>query len=67
MHFVMDRDAYDGATDLIASFGERAVAEAFARAERCRDQGNSIHYVYWCRIGRTILMLGESGPNGAVH
>ncbi len=65
--FVADREAYDGAAALIDAFGENALAEAAARAERCRDIGNHIHYTRWCRVGRTIMQLGDPAPGGLVH
>jgi hypothetical protein len=67
MLFVADREAYDGANDLISTFGEGALAEAAARAERSRDRGNHVHYTRWCRVGRAILLLGDPDPRGAVH
>jgi hypothetical protein len=65
--FVADREAYEGATQLIASHGDMALAEAAMRAERSRDLGNHIHYTRWCRVGRTILQLGDPDPRGALH
>ena len=67
MHFIVDRAAYEGATALIESFGERALAEASIRAEYSREQGNHIHYTHWCRIGRTIMVLGDPGRGSSVH
>jgi hypothetical protein len=67
MHFIIDREAYDGAAELIDGWGENALAEAAARAERSRDLGNHIHYTRWCRIGRAILLLGDPEPLGALH
>lgn len=67
MLFVADREAYDGAAELIDCFGEAALSEAAARAERSRDMGNHIHYTRWCRVGRVILLLGDPDPRGAVH
>ncbi len=65
--FVVDREAYDGASELLDSFGERALAEAAIRAERSRDVGNHIHYTRWCRVGRAILVLGDPAPGGPLH
>lgn len=65
--FVADREAYEGATELLASFGEAALAEAATRAERSRDVGNHIHYTRWCRIGRAILLLGDPEASGTLH
>jgi hypothetical protein len=67
MHFVIDREAYEGAADLIDSMGAEALAEAAARAERSRDVGNHIHYTRWCRVGRVILLLGDPEATGTVH
>jgi len=65
--FVVDREAYDGASDLLDAFGESALAEAAQRAERSRDIGNHIHYTRWCRVGRAILVLGDPEPGGLLH
>lgn len=67
VYFVVDREAYDGATALIETFGESALAEASLRAEYSRDQGNHIHYTRWCRVGRTILVLGDPGSGARLH
>jgi hypothetical protein len=67
MQFVIDREAYEGAELLIEGWGEAALAEAAARAERSRDLGNHIHYTRWCRVGRAILLLGDPETNGTLH
>jgi hypothetical protein len=67
MLFVVDREAYDFASELMESFGEAALAEAAQRAERSRDVGNHIHYTRWCRVGRAILLLGDPDPRGTLH
>lgn len=67
MLFVVDREAYDGATALVAEFGWNALSEASARAERSRGIGNHIHYTRWCRVGRAILVLEDPDPRGALH
>ena len=65
--FVVDREAYDGASDLLDRFGARALAEAATRAERSRHLGNHIHYTRWSRVGRAILVLGDPDPGGLLH
>ncbi|WBO22172.1 hypothetical protein [Sphingomonas abietis] len=67
MLFVIDREAYDGAEELMARWGEEALSEAAARAERSRDLGNHIHYTRWCRVGRAILQLGDPEPAATLH
>jgi hypothetical protein len=67
MLFVIDREAYDGAEELMESWGEAALAEAASRAERSRDLGNHIHYTRWCRVGRAILLLGDPEPAATLH
>lgn len=67
MLFVIDREAYEGAEELMARWGEEALAEAAARAERSRDLGNHIHYTRWCRVGRAILQLGDPEPPATLH
>jgi hypothetical protein len=47
------------ATDLIASFGAQAAAEAAQRAAHARDLGNYVHFCRWRQIGRLIDMLAE--------
>ena len=65
--FVVDREAYEGASELLDLFGESALAEAASRADRSRDLGNHIHYTRWCRVGRAILVLGDPGHDGLLH
>ncbi len=65
--FVADREAYDAATELLATHGVMALSEAAIRAERSRDLGNHIHYTRWCRVGRTILQLGDPDRHGTLH
>lgn len=67
MLFIADREAYEGAELLMETFGEAALAEAAARAERSRGAGNHIHYTRWCRVGRTILQLGDPDARGTLH
>jgi hypothetical protein len=67
MLFVIDRDAYEGAEELMSGWGEAALAEAASRAERSRDLGNHIHYTRWCRVGRAILLLGDPEPAATLH
>jgi hypothetical protein len=67
MLFVIDREAYDGAEELMEGWGEAALAEAASRAERSRDLGNHIHYTRWCRVGRAILLLGDPEPAATLH
>ena len=65
--FVSDRESYEAAAELIAVYGEHALSEAAARADRSRDLGNHIHYARWCRVGRTILLLGDPGQGAPLH
>ncbi len=67
MLFVIDREAYDGAEELMEGWGEAALSEAASRAERSRDLGNHIHYTRWCRVGRAILLLGDPEPAATLH
>ena len=64
---MIDREAYDGAAELIDGWGAEALAEAAARAGRSRDLGNHIHYTRWCRVGRAILLLGDPDSGGTLH
>ena len=64
--FVVDREAYDGASELLDSFGERALAEAAIRAERSRDVGNHIHVPPSTSATDDVAAIqGASGPSSA--
>jgi hypothetical protein len=65
--FIADRATLDGATDLIARFGDHATLEAAALADRSRDLGNLVHFCRWRQVERVILMLGMAEAAGTVH
>lgn len=64
---VADRDTYDGATDLIASFGSAADIEAAARADACREMGNVLQFARWRQIERLIPLLMGEEVIGTLH
>lgn len=64
---VADRDIYEGATYLIASFGSAADIEAAARADACRERGNVQHFARWRQIERLIPVLVSEEVIGTVH
>lgn len=55
------------AADLLARFGARAAAEARARAEHSRKQGNHIHFCRWREVGRLIATLREDRGGATLH
>jgi hypothetical protein len=64
---VADRDIYDGATDLIASFGSAADIEAATRAVASRDRGNVQQFARWRQIERLIPVLTSKEAIGTLH
>lgn len=64
---IRDRAALSDAAALIEAFGEHASREAAARADRSRMLGNVLHFCHWRQIQRTIAMLNDADPRGAVH
>lgn len=64
---VRDRAALAEATELMTMFGDGALIEAAARADRSRALGNVLHFCHWRQIERTILMLSEEEVTGTVH
>jgi hypothetical protein len=65
--FINGRLALDDATDLIDRFGEHALFEAAARAERSRDEGNVARFCHWRQIERVIATLNCEAVVGTVH
>lgn len=61
------REALADASDLIAKFGDYAIAEAATRAHRSRALGNVIHFCRWREVERMIAMLRDEAVTGAVH
>ena len=65
--FISDRGAVSDAAELIDRFGEEAVLEAAARANRSRDDGNAIRFCHWRQIERVIATLASEDVLGTVH
>jgi hypothetical protein len=65
--FIHSRLALADATDLIERFGDYAPAEAAARAERSRDEGNVNRFCHWRQIERVIAALSHDEAVGTVH
>ncbi len=65
--YLSDRKSYEDATELMTLFGDNAGYEAAARADRCRDVGNHIHFCHWRQIERLIVLLSYDQPVGTVH
>ncbi|MGZ8312147.1 MAG: hypothetical protein ACXWUP_02495 [Allosphingosinicella sp.] len=62
-----DRSAVADAADLITRFGDYAVVEAAARADRSRELGNVIHFCRWRQIGRMIEQLASGPETATIH
>ena len=65
--FINGRLALDDASDLIEPFGDSAVFEAAARAERSRDDGNVARFCHWRQIERVIATLTSDEAVGTIH
>ena len=65
--FIHGRLALADATDLIERFGEDALLEAAALAERSRDDGNVARFCHWRHIERVIATLSSDEVHGTVH
>lgn len=64
---VIDREAYEGATALIAEFGAAAIVEAAGRAEASRRRDNPFRFARWRRVQHMILLLADPRVRGALH
>jgi hypothetical protein len=64
---ISDRLTAQAATDLIASFGEKAGSEAASRAEASRDQGNVIKFCRWRQVERLVVLLSTHHAQGTIH
>ena len=67
MLYLGDAREVADAAELIALFGEHAVFEAAARADRSRALGNHLHFCRWRQIERLIELLSEDEARGTVH
>lgn len=65
--FIHGRPALEAAAELIERFGERAVLEASARAQRSRGDGNVARFCHWRQIARVIAVLNSGEVRGTVH
>jgi hypothetical protein len=65
--FIHGRLALADATDLIVRYGEDALLEAAALAERSRDDGNVARFCHWRHIERVIATLSSDEVQGTVH
>jgi hypothetical protein len=62
-----DRAAFSDATDLIADYGVYAAIEAAARAQKCRDAGNILHFCRWRQAARAVAMVAGEQAVGTIH
>jgi hypothetical protein len=65
--FIHGRLALADATDLIERYGEDALLEAAALAERSRDDGNVARFCHWRHIERVIATLSSDEVQGTIH
>ena len=65
--FIHGRLALADASDLMEQFGDGAVFEAAARAERSRDLGNVMRFCHWRQIERVIATLSSDEITGSIH
>jgi hypothetical protein len=65
--FIHGRLALADATDLIERYGEDALLEAAALAERSRDHGHVARFCHWRHIERVIATLSSDEVQGTVH
>lgn len=65
--YLADRGEVSDAAELMLRFGDDAMFEAAARADRSRNLGNHIHFCRWRQIERLILLLSLDRPVGTVH
>jgi hypothetical protein len=65
--FIHGRGAIEDAAELIARFGEDAMLEAAARAQRSRDDANVARFCHWRQIERVIATLASDEVCGTVH
>jgi len=65
--YINGRLALADASDLIDRYGDDAVFEAAARAERSRDLGNVARFCHWRQIERVIATLACDEVRGTVH
>lgn len=65
--FIHGRIALADAADLIERYGELALVEAAARADRSRDDGNVTRFCHWRQIERVIAALSSDEVRGTVH
>ena len=65
--FIHGRLALADATDLIERFGDDALLEAAALAERSRDDGNVMRFCHWRQIERVVAALSCDEAVGTVH
>jgi len=65
--YLADRGSCFDAVDLIAVYGDAAGHEAAARADYCRDLGNTVNFCRWRQIERLILLMSIDRAVGTVH
>ena len=66
-YFLPDPAAAHDAMHLLRDYGGHAPAEASARADRSREQGNLIHFCHWQQVARAAAALAEADVTGTVH
>jgi len=65
--FIHGRLALSDASELIERYGDAAVFEAAARADRSREEGNVVRFCHWRQIERVIATLSSDEALGTIH
>ncbi len=65
--FFVDRKAVDEACALRDDFGIHAYDEAAARAIRCREIGNVVHFCRWRQIARLVDWMDFGDDRATIH
>jgi len=65
--YIASRGSLDAATALIEAFGDTAVMEAAAQAQKYRNVGNAIRFCEWRQIERIVSVLSQDVVVGTLH
>ncbi|MDB5685646.1 MAG: hypothetical protein JWR77_235 [Rhizorhabdus sp.] len=65
--YIADRGSLDAATALIEAYGDAAVVEAAAQAQKYRNVGNAVRFCQWRQIERIVSVLSQDVILGTLH
>lgn len=65
--YIADSRSVRDASDLLATFGDRAAVEARLRADRDRDRGNAVRFCHWRQVQRLVAVMALNEAVGTVH